>query len=360
MTFLHGLALAEVFYTEAVKPILDRTWSGLRYAAALLGGGSDVLGYDTPQSTDHHWGPRLQLFLAQEDFHDRAPAIRAALSESLPTEVRGFPTNFGPPDEHGVRLLQSVARGPIQHMVEITTVRDFVDGVLGIDSYSTIGKHVWLVLPQQRLLEVTAGTVFHDDLGLDAIRSRFAWYPHDVWLYLMAAQWKRIAQEEAFVGRAGDVGDEIGSAVIAARLVRDLMRLTFLLERRYAPYSKWLGTAFARLAAAPALAPHLRAALASTAWTDREAALASAYGLVAALHNDLRITAPLSTTASRYYGRAYRVIHAERFAHALKDQIRDAELRALPDIGGIDQVIDTTDVLSNPHLFHALSVLYRP
>lgn len=35
-----------------------------------------------------------------------------------------------------------------------------------------------------------------------------------------------------------------GSAVITARLARDLMRLCLLMDRRYPPYSKWLGTAF--------------------------------------------------------------------------------------------------------------------
>ena len=64
---------------------------------------------------------------------------------------------------------------------------------------------------------------------------------------MLAAQWTWVAQEEAFVGRAVEVGDELGSRVMAARVVRELMRLCFLLERAYAPYSKWLGSAFARL-----------------------------------------------------------------------------------------------------------------
>jgi hypothetical protein len=47
-------------------------------------------------------------------------------------------------------------------------------------------------------------------------------------------------------GRCAEVGDELGSRVVAARLVREVMHLAFLLEQQYLPYSKWLGTAFAR------------------------------------------------------------------------------------------------------------------
>ena len=109
----------------------------------------------------------------------------------------------------------------------------------------------WLLLPQQVLLEVVAGAVFHDDTGeLTALRRELDWYPDDLWLWLIACQWQRISQEESFVGRTAQVGDELGSGIIAARLAHDVMRLCFLLERQYAPYSKWFGTAFSKLDAA--------------------------------------------------------------------------------------------------------------
>ncbi len=114
----------------------------------------------------------------------------------------------------------------------------------------------WLTVPEQTLLELTAGAVYHNGPGeLAALRDRLAYYPRDIWLYLMAAQWRRIAQQEAFVGRAGDAGDDLGSRLLAAAIVHDLMRLCFFIERRYAPYGKWFGTAFARLACGVALGP---------------------------------------------------------------------------------------------------------
>ena len=103
------------------------------------------------------------------------------------------------------------------------------------------------------------------------VRSKLEWYPKDIWLWLLACQWRRIAQEEAFVGRTAEVGDELGSRILTARIVRDLMRLCFLIERRYAPYSKWLGSAFRNLRMAPRLVSYLEAALKATDYPAREA-----------------------------------------------------------------------------------------
>ena len=91
--------------------------------------------------------------------------------------------------------------------------------------------------------------MFHDGLGeLEPVRASLAWYPRDIWCYLLACQWQRISQEEPFPGRCAEAGDDLGLLVITARLARDLMRLCLLMDRRYPPYSKWLGTAFARCA----------------------------------------------------------------------------------------------------------------
>jgi len=51
------------------------------------------------------------------------------------------------------------------------------------------------------------------------------------------------AQEQAFPGRAGARGDEVGAALVSARLVESLARTCFYVERAYPPYSKWFGSA---------------------------------------------------------------------------------------------------------------------
>lgn len=66
-TFVSGLVLSHRFFHEIVRPLLIEAFPGLRYAAALLGPGSEVLGFDTEMSADHDWGPRLFLFLREEN-----------------------------------------------------------------------------------------------------------------------------------------------------------------------------------------------------------------------------------------------------------------------------------------------------
>ena len=256
--FIPGLELCRAFFMEAVQPLLAADFPALPYAAALIGPGSEVLGFDTEMSVDHDWGPRIQLFLPEAEASAALPAIDAALRRKLPRTFRGYPIAFD--------LSRPTTEGDANHRIELTTVRDFFQSYLGFDITREIEPADWLTFPDQKLRTIASGAVYHDGIGLEAVCARFAYYPQDVWLYLLAAGWNRIAQEEHLMGRAGFVGDEIGSALIGARLVRDLMRLCFLMERQYAPYPKWFGTGFSKLACAPTLTPVFERALAAQSW----------------------------------------------------------------------------------------------
>lgn len=366
--FIPGLSLSELFYYEAVKPILAQNFPGLPYSAALIGSGSEVLGFDTSQSTDHNWGPRLLLFLADGDYPQYADQLNRVLGEQLPHKFRGYPTSFSDPNpaDSGTRLLEETESGAVRHFVSIVTVSGYFENYLGISPYSELEVLDWLTLPEQKLRTVTAGKVFFDGLGdLTQIRRKLAYYPHEVWLLLLAAQWTRLSQEEPFMGRCGDVGDELGSQVLAVRLVRDIMKLCFLMERQYAPYHKWFGTAFSKLECAGKLTPLLQKAIQSGGWQEREKFLSQAYEIVAKMHNDLGITSPLSTQVTKFHDRPYLVLHAENFANAIKYSITSEAVKNVLTtdtkgvIGGIDQFVDSTDILSNARLCQKLKVFYQ-
>ncbi|MFF5983888.1 DUF4037 domain-containing protein [Streptomyces olindensis] len=354
--FMPGIELSEVLYEEAVAPILRDAFPGLRHAAARIGSGSEVLGFDTSRSADHEWGPRLEIFLTAEDRARHGDAVRRVLAERLPKEIRGWPTHFQESDDplDPVGRMQSTD-GPVNHRVDVHDVDGWLTEQLGVRSAGAEPTtREWLAMPQQRLAETTGGAVFHDGLGtLTDVRRRLAWYPEQVWRYLLACQWQRVSREEAFVGRCAEVGDDIGSAVVAARLVRDLMRLCLLLERRYAPYSKWLGSAFGQLPVAESLKPALRGALAATDHRTREAHLCDAYEAVAALQNASGLHRPVDPKRRPYHARPFQVLRAERFAQALAETVTDRDLRTSALVGSVDQWADSTDLLDQPRAIQA-------
>ena len=85
------------------------------------------------------------------------------------------------------------------HVVDLLTVRGFLQGIFDWDPVVRPRPSDWVAWPEQYLRSIASGRIFHDGLGqLRAIREALSTYPHDVWLYLLTAQWQRISQEEHF------------------------------------------------------------------------------------------------------------------------------------------------------------------
>jgi hypothetical protein len=122
--YIPGLQLAREFYADVVGPLLDEQFPGLRYAAALLGPGSEVAGLDSQRSTDHNWGPRLQVFLSDGDPGGRAAAVTAMLTSRLPASFRGYPVAFP---------LSTESDGTARHRVAVTDLGAWLIGLLGFD-----------------------------------------------------------------------------------------------------------------------------------------------------------------------------------------------------------------------------------
>ena len=357
--FTPGLQLSGFLYEEAVRPILASHFPGLLYSAGRIGAGSEVLGFDTPQSMDHDWGPKLQLFLAESDFEPLLNRIEGVLRQELPASIHGIPIDLAwarsSEASHGPAV-----GDPAHHGVSLHTLHSFLKQGYNIDPTAELTPADWLSVPQQHLRSLVSGAVFTDGLGLlEPLRTRLRWYPHDLWLYQLAAQWQRISQEEPFMGRCGQAGDELGSRLVAARLVRDMVRLGFLMERQYAPYIKWLGTAFNQLKCARTLAPLFEQILKAGYWQEREAPLVEALETMAAAHNRLGLTTPLSARAATFHNRPFMVIQGERFAEALLQAIQSEVVRSLPiHLGSVDQFVDSTDALDRIDRLEKLKTMY--
>lgn len=325
-----GIALARAYWADVVRPLLEDICPGLPRAVARIGCGSDVLGLDDEMSRDHDWGLRLQVLVPP----DSRAEVAAGLEARLPDSYAAHPT----------RMVLTGRTEPISG-VDVLAVDDLWRARLGFDPRSrTTAVTDWLSLTGQAALELTAGAVFEDsDGGLTALRSSLSWYPDDLWRRLVATDWRRLDQELPLLQRAGQRGDDLGSRMIAARLVDVAIHLGFLLCRRWAPYPKWRGTLFQRLPLDPACRTELARALAADSWQARRDGLAAALDCLAE-HQHQAGLATAGPACVPFWDRPFLQIDPRLSTPPLGDT--DDALRALPaGLGSIEQRTDNVDLL---------------
>lgn len=324
---LSGAGLAEAFHRALVEPLVRSEFLGRSLIGGRFGAGSDVLGFDDDVSTDHDWGLRSTLLV------EGAEEVSQFLERELPTEFAGHPVRFALTSDHVVR-----------HRVEVVAFEEFVRGRLGVEPTGSWSVGDWLSFTGQAVLEIVAGPVFTDDDGSwQRLRDKLSWYPDDVWTYLVASSWRQLEQELPFLGRTGSRGDDLGSRVLGARLVDITVHLGFLLDRTWAPYSKWVGSAFADLPSGR-VRPDLERALSAPTWPEREAGLCAA--LETLLRRQFEVGLPVTTTATwPFHGREFRGV-VEDLADLVVADVRDPDVRSLPlGVGSISHVCENVDVL---------------
>lgn len=359
--FITGLELSELLYKEVVQPILKIKFPKLTYGAALLGSGSEVLGFDDHVSRDHHWGPRLQLFLKKKDYQTNVNTLKKVFSKELPYTFRGYSTNWSAPDPEDSmnQFLVSITEGPINHRIEIFTVQSYLQNSLAIDSLN-LSDVDWLLLPEQGLREFISGKVFHDSAGeLTQARKTLQYYPDNVWRFKLLAEWEHIGQELAFVGRTGSRGDDLGSRLESTRLVRYIMRLSYLLHKKYPLYPKWFAMGFRELPISTKLEPTLLRILKEERWRKREEYLCEAYLILLEIQNKLRITPKITLEPVSYFNRDQLVIDIGEITKNLQKTIQPPLNKIRYPIGSVNQFIDDTYILTDAHYVQKAHMFYE-
>jgi hypothetical protein len=87
--FIKGIELCRRFHFEFVAQVLTSSFPEQQYTSALIGPGSEVLGFDTEMSTDHDWGPRVLLFLQKQDL-TLIDDIILVLQRNKPDQFYGY------------------------------------------------------------------------------------------------------------------------------------------------------------------------------------------------------------------------------------------------------------------------------
>jgi hypothetical protein len=221
--------------------------------------------------------------------------------------------------------------GSGHHRVRIESLESFFTQEFGFVPSSSMSHTDWLTLPAQKLRVIASGSIFADDGGeLTALRDTLRWYPRDIWLHVMACQWQDILQRAPFAGRCAHVGDLWGAADNTHETIHKLALLAHLLEQRYPPYKKWLGSSLQELSIGPELIELADQARLATTWPHMEEATLEAYQLIVNKHNAVFSLPRVSSEVITFHSRPYRMIDIESIVSALKESISDKTIRELP------------------------------
>lgn len=179
---------------------------------ALVGTGSECLGFDDVISEDHDFTKRCQLF--------------------LPADI--YETN----KEH----LQSYFKNYAYGIVQVECISEFYQRYTLYPEGPQCEKEFRRV-PQDLLCTATNGEVFLDNFGsFTHIRQRLlAYYPEDIRLRKIAYELNQLAQSGQYnLPRMLQRGDTIAASLALHQFVHHYMLLVHLFNKSYAPFYKWL------------------------------------------------------------------------------------------------------------------------
>ena len=307
---MNGLELSRAFYESYGAPLLQEQFpeqEGL-VAVGLLGSGSECLGFDDEVSRDHDFEPGFCLLLPGEDVIDRRTAFLLERAYAkLPKAFMGFKRS-------AVAPVGGARHGVLRTADFFTEKVGAPDGILTMDQ--------WLKLPQQALLEATAGEIFRDDLGeVTAIRTALSAMPEDV-------RRKRLAGHLLIMAQAGQYnylrclrhGEPAAGQLAVNEFVKSCIEVVFLLNKAYAPYYKWSFRALRRLPKLSLTAETLEYLL--TTGNDRSLA-ESKYDMIESTASDIIDELQTQGLTKAICG------DLEKHAYSVNDGIEDGDVRNL-------------------------------
>ena len=225
---INGLELSRLYYEKYGKKMIHDLFPKYedRIAVGLVGGGSECFGFDDALSTDHDFGPGFCMWLAKEDHKKIGKALQKEY-DKLPKEFMGY---------------KRIVTEKAGKRDGVFTVGKFYKNLIGIKTAPKTDEQ-WLGISDAMFAAAVNGEVFTDPLGgFSWIREKIKeYYPEKVWRM-------KIAQTAALMSQTGQYNhprmlkrkDTVTASVYRAEFVKHTMQMMYLLERRYAPYTKWM------------------------------------------------------------------------------------------------------------------------
>lgn len=245
---MKGLELSKQYYLSCGKPMLEREFPRLRnrVAAGLVGLGSECFGFDDAFSADHDYGPSFCLWLTEQDYRSCGRALQEAY-DRLPREFMGVPGRIVTPQgagRVGVLSIGQFYRELLGMDIPVEKCTTPAAGSKGAEAGGAgLTEADWLRMPEEALATATNGCVFEDPLGeFSARRAKLlSYYPDAVWKRKLAQCAALMAQSGQYnYARAMRRGEYITAQLALAEFIRQSMAMVYLLNRKYAPFYKWM------------------------------------------------------------------------------------------------------------------------
>ena len=228
LTKLRGLDISRKYYEQYGRPMIHEMFPEYedRIAVGLVGRGSECFGFDDDISTDHDFGPGFCMWLAKED-HKKIGKQLQKEYDKLPKEFMGY------------KRLDMKNAGK---RVGVFTVGKFYKELIGIKRAPKTEEE-WLAISDEQFAHASNGEIFADELG------GFSWIRKKILEYYPEGVWRRkIAQAAALMSQTGQYnyprmlqrGDTVTASIYMSEFIKNTMLMLYLLNRKYAPYLKWM------------------------------------------------------------------------------------------------------------------------
>lgn len=288
---LKGLELSKKYYEKYGKKMIEERFPEIssQAAAGLVGYGSECFGFDDEISADHDYGPSFCIWLPREFYMQYGERMQAAY-DALPKDFMGF----------AGRVEEAQGKGRVGALC----LEDFYHGILGFASAPKTAEE-WLMISEAALATATNGEVFADPLGrFTKIRDALlAYYPEEVWRRKLAQSLAEAAQAGQYnYARAMKRGEVIAAELSLAKFVEEAMHLVYLLNKKYAPFYKWMHRGLKELPVGAEVGDMLALLYRTQAQEDRVLIIEAVCNVLVQILNEMGLSRETDNFLQRHVG----------------------------------------------------------
>ena len=273
--YKNNMERCRAFYEKYGKPMIKEYFGEYetRIAVGVVGEGSDCFGYDDKISMDHDYGVGFCMWLADEDYESIGEELAKRYDELVSLHQSEYLVDYlpegmtaGNADKETISNNEATAKININKNLQIKsnlnnrrgvfTIKEFYGNILGAkvvnnidwntvysDKTFNLPENDWLHLCDETLAVATNGQVFRDDSGVfSAVREGLlSYYPDKIWYLKLAENIHTFSQNGQYnYARMMGRGDYVTANICKTQAIKSAMSLTYLLNRKYAPYYKWM------------------------------------------------------------------------------------------------------------------------